>query len=117
MLFGVSSLYGQKFDFFTEEAYLRYPNHIEFGMGASNFLGDLGGKDKVGTNDFQDLEVTEFNVAAFIGWRHAFQRPQHHSSPDAFRRLPGREPARSDLPDARRLSPGAAEDPPDLPRV
>lgn len=74
MLFGISSLYGQRFDFFTEEAYLRYPNHIEFGMGASNFLGDLGGKDKVGTNDFQDLEVTEFNTSAFIGFRHAFHK-------------------------------------------
>ncbi len=64
----------QKFDFFTEEAYLRYPNHIEFGMGASNFLGDLGGKDNVGTNDFRDLEVTQFNMAGFIGIRHAFHK-------------------------------------------
>lgn len=68
------SAFAQKFDFFTEEAYLRYPNHIEFGMGASNFLGDLGGKDNVGSNDFRDLEVTEFNMAAFIGIRHAFHK-------------------------------------------
>ncbi len=64
----------QSFDFFEEEAYLRNPNHFEFGMGASNFLGDLGGKDNVGSNDFRDLEVTEFNVAAFVGFRHAFHK-------------------------------------------
>lgn len=67
-------LFGQRFDFFTEEAYIRNPNHIEFGFGTSNFLGDLGGKDKVGTNDFQDLEFTEFNAAAFVGFRHAFHK-------------------------------------------
>ncbi|MFN0033038.1 MAG: DUF6089 family protein [Flavobacteriales bacterium] len=73
LLFSVAAC-GQKFDFFTEEAYLRYPNHIEFGIGASNFLGDLGGKDAVGTNDFRDLEITEFNMAAYIGLRHAFMK-------------------------------------------
>jgi len=66
--------YAQRFDFFTEEAYIRNPNHIEFGFGTSNFLGDLGGKDKVGTNGLQDLEFTEFNAAAFIGFRHAFHK-------------------------------------------
>ncbi len=64
----------QTFDFFVEEAYLRNPNHFEFGFGASNFLGDLGGKDGVGTNDFRDLEVTQFNPAAFVGFRHAFHK-------------------------------------------
>lgn len=89
MLFGVSSLFGQKFDFFTEEAYLRYPNHIEFGMGASNFLGDLGGKDKVGTNDFQDLEVTEFNLSAFLGFRHAFHKNLYGRVNLAYGRVSG----------------------------
>lgn len=64
----------QKFDFFTEEAYLRFPSHIEFGIGTSNFLGDLGGKDDIGTNDLRDLEFTEFNLAANIGYRHAFHK-------------------------------------------
>lgn len=70
----VCVLHAQRFDFFTEEAYLRHPDHIEFGIGASNFLGDLGGKDNVGTNDFRDLEFTEFNFAGFVGYRHAFHK-------------------------------------------
>jgi hypothetical protein len=70
--FAAILLRAQTFDFFSEEAYLKNPNHIEFGLGVTNFLGDLGGKDAVGTNDFRDLEFTEFNFGGFVGYRHAF---------------------------------------------
>lgn len=73
-LFLITLANAQKFDFFTEEAYLRNPNHIEFGIGASNFLGDLGGKNGVGTNDLRDLEFKKFNMAGFVGFRHAFHK-------------------------------------------
>jgi hypothetical protein len=62
----------QEFDFFTDDNYTKYRSHVQFGIGASNFLGDLGGKDGIGTNDLRDLEVTEFNIAGFIGYRHCF---------------------------------------------
>ena len=70
----VLTICGQRFDFFTEEAYVRHKNHFEFGIGATNFLGDLGGKNSTGTNDFRDLEVTEFNMSVFGGLRHAFHK-------------------------------------------
>ncbi len=69
------SFFGQEpYDFFTEEATIRNRNHFEFGIGTSNFLGDLGGKDSIGTNDLQDLELTQFNMAAFMGLRHSFTK-------------------------------------------
>ena len=34
------------------------PYEIVYGAGVSNFLGDLGGADQVGTNQFRDLEYT-----------------------------------------------------------
>jgi hypothetical protein len=72
LLLSTAIVRAQTFDFFSEEAYLKNPNHIEFGLGVTNFLGDLGGKNGVGTNDFRDLEITEFNFGGFVGYRHAF---------------------------------------------
>ncbi len=74
IVFAASLLRAQTFDFFSEEAYLKHPNHIEFGLGVTNFLGDLGGKNGVGTNDLRDLEFTEFNFGGFVGLRHAFHK-------------------------------------------
>lgn len=35
-----------------------YRHEIHFGLGASNFLGELGGADRIGTNGLRDLEFT-----------------------------------------------------------
>jgi hypothetical protein len=67
-------LRGQNFDFFSKEAYLRFPGHLELAVGTSNFLGDLGGKDGVGSNDFADLELSEFNPSCMVGYRHSFHK-------------------------------------------
>ena len=32
-------------------------------------MGDLGGKDDIGTNDFQDLEISQTKLAAFVGYK------------------------------------------------
>jgi len=45
-------------------------HQLEVGSGTSNFLGDLGGKDARGTNDLQDLEPSEYNFGAFIGYKY-----------------------------------------------
>ena len=36
------------------------------GLGASNFLGDLGGRDRVGSDFIYDLEPTKTNFAAYV---------------------------------------------------
>jgi hypothetical protein len=43
---------------------------VTFGLGASNFLGELGGKDQIGTDYFNDLEITETKFAATVGYRY-----------------------------------------------
>lgn len=47
----------------------RYKNEIMLGFGASNFLGDLGGRDQIGTTFIYDLEFTHFNFAMTLGYR------------------------------------------------
>jgi hypothetical protein len=40
------------------------------GFGATNFLGDLGGRDQVGTNFVQDFELKATRYAASLGYRY-----------------------------------------------
>ena len=41
-----------------------------FGVGASNFLGELGGADQVGTDFYRDLEISQTRPAAAVGLRY-----------------------------------------------
>ncbi|MBL7943349.1 MAG: hypothetical protein JNM00_11310 [Flavobacteriales bacterium] len=66
---------GQMYDFFIEDNDWKYHrHHFEFGVGTTNFLGDLGGKDGIGTNDLKDLEWTEFHLAGLAGYRYTFKK-------------------------------------------
>lgn len=47
-----------------------YRYEFDFGIGASNFLGDLGGANQIGTNYFRDLEFSMTRMAAQIGMRY-----------------------------------------------
>ena len=61
---------GLQAQFFNKVNWEDNRHQLEVGTGASNFLGDLGGKDATGTNDLQDLEPTEYNFGAFIGYKY-----------------------------------------------
>ncbi len=52
----------------------QYKTEFAFGVGASNFLGELGGANKIGTNDLRDLEILETQFVTNIGARHRFTR-------------------------------------------
>jgi hypothetical protein len=41
-----------------------------FGIGATNFLGDLGGRDQVGTNGIMDYEWKALRYAVGLGYRY-----------------------------------------------
>jgi hypothetical protein len=41
-----------------------------FGVGASNFLGDLGGRDQVGTDGLMDFEYQATRYAVALGYRY-----------------------------------------------
>lgn len=47
---------------------LRY--EVMFGIGAANFLGELGGADKIGTHFINDLEITATRPLFFAGGRY-----------------------------------------------
>jgi hypothetical protein len=47
-----------------------YRTEVHFGAGVSNFLGELGGADQIGTDYFKDLELTETNLAISAGLRY-----------------------------------------------
>lgn len=63
--------------FFDRDKWEDNRHQLSFGVGASNFLGDLGGKDGIGTNDFQDLELGETRFAAFIGYKYTLYKKLH----------------------------------------
>jgi hypothetical protein len=63
--------------FFDRDKWQERRHQLTFGLGASNFLGDLGGKDDIGTNDFQDLELNQTRFAAFVGYKYALYRKLH----------------------------------------
>ncbi|MFZ9942016.1 MAG: DUF6089 family protein [Bacteroidia bacterium] len=47
-----------------------YRTEVHFGAGVTNFLGELGGADQVGTDYFKDLEISETNLAISAGFRY-----------------------------------------------
>jgi hypothetical protein len=47
-----------------------YRYEWSFGLGASNFLGDLGGANAIGTNGFKDLELSLTRPAVTVGMRY-----------------------------------------------
>ena len=68
--------------FYNRNTWKRYRSELSFGAGVANFLGDLGGRDMVGSDFLWDLEISEtkfasnitymYYLARNIGWRQSF---------------------------------------------
>lgn len=62
------------FLFFLPEAsgqlWMRERQFVFLGMGASGFMGDLGGADKIGTQDYRDFNFRAVRPAAKFGYRY-----------------------------------------------
>ncbi|MCD6068152.1 MAG: hypothetical protein K0S33_2978 [Bacteroidetes bacterium] len=57
--------------FNSPTAWKKYRNEIYFGGGVGNFLGDLGGRDKVGKDySYADLELSLTRPSATFGYRY-----------------------------------------------
>lgn len=54
------------------QAWKYYRQEIHFGVGASNFLGELGGANQIGTNRLKDLEFSLTRPTVKIGYRYMF---------------------------------------------
>ena len=63
--------------FFDKNKWEDNRHQLRFGVGACNFLGELGGKDAIGTNDFQDLELIHTRIGAFIGYKYTVYKRLH----------------------------------------
>lgn len=56
--------------FADAQKWKRYRTEYSFGIGASNFLGDLGGADQVGTNGLRDFEMAATRMSFMGGYRY-----------------------------------------------
>ncbi|MCL4857026.1 MAG: hypothetical protein KJZ55_07120 [Flavobacteriales bacterium] len=54
----------------TAQKWKRNRVEYSFGIGATNFLGDLGGADQVGTNGLRDLEMQATRMGGVLGYRY-----------------------------------------------
>lgn len=52
------------------QAWKYYRQEVSFGIGASNFLGELGGANQVGTNRLRDMEFSLTRPSVKIGYRY-----------------------------------------------
>ena len=57
-------------------AWKRLRAEITFGAGTTNFLGDLGGADQIGTDYYKDFETNMTRPTAFLGGRYKLH-PRH----------------------------------------
>ncbi len=76
-----------------------------FGLGATNFLGDLGGRNQEGTNFVQDFELKATRYAASLGYRYQIGRDFYLKGNFIYAKVSGadnltEEPARA----ARKLN-------------
>jgi len=64
---------GQHTNFNTQRNWSLNKKEFLFGLGATQFLGDLGGRDRVGTDySLMDLDLKSTNLAGMIGYRYRF---------------------------------------------
>ena len=60
----------------SAQSWKRYRREIVYSAGATNFLGDLGGANQIGTNFVKDLELSLTRPAVGIGYRYRLDRRQ-----------------------------------------
>jgi len=61
--------------YFTSQSYWKQERHeVQLGIGAINFLGELGGRDAIGTNFIMDLELSMFRPALHLEYRYKTSR-------------------------------------------
>jgi hypothetical protein len=56
--------------FYNRNAWKKHRHELNIGLGVSNFLGEVGGRDRVGTNFIWDLEFSKTNFAAQFNYQY-----------------------------------------------
>lgn len=63
--------------YFRESSYWKTQRReLDFGIGVANFLGDLGGRNQIGSPFLWDLEISQTRPAASFGYRYFVARMQ-----------------------------------------
>ena len=60
--------------FFQAQTWKRQRTEYVFALGATNFLGDLGGADQIGTNGLRDFEPSATRFGVGLGYRYQLGR-------------------------------------------
>ncbi|MBL4669612.1 MAG: hypothetical protein JKY30_10165 [Flavobacteriales bacterium] len=60
--------------FSQAQKWKRNRKEYSIGFGATNFLGDLGGRNQIGTDGFMDFEIKATRYAASLGYRYQLGR-------------------------------------------
>jgi hypothetical protein len=72
-LFITSSIKAQHTNFNTQRNWSLNKKEILIGIGATQFLGDLGGKDLIGKDySLRDLDLPSTNIGGMLGFRYRF---------------------------------------------
>lgn len=73
VLLAASYSFGQHTNFNTQRNWSLNKKEILFGIGATQFLGDLGGKNQIGKDySLADLDLPSTNIGGMIGYRYRF---------------------------------------------
>lgn len=66
-----TTLLAQQSNFNTQRNWSKNKKEILFGIGATQFLGDLGGRDQIGTDySLVDMDFPSTGINAFFGYRY-----------------------------------------------
>ncbi len=73
VLLAVNFCFGQHTNFNTQRNWSLNKKEFMFGIGANQFLGDLGGKNQIGKDySLVDLDLPSTNIGGMIGYRYRF---------------------------------------------
>lgn len=69
----LTSVSAQHTNFNTQRNWSLNKKEIMFGVGATQFLGDLGGRDRIGTDySLRDIDWRSTNLGGMVGFRYRF---------------------------------------------
>lgn len=69
----LTSTMAQHTNFNTQRNWSLNKKEIMFGVGATQFLGDLGGRDRIGTDySLRDIDWASTNIGGMVGFRYRF---------------------------------------------
>lgn len=73
LLFVVSATFAQHTNFNTQRNWSLNKKEILFGVGATQFTGDLGGRNQVGKDySLRDIDIPSTGIGGMIGFRYRF---------------------------------------------